>query len=212
MRVIGTVGLPGSGKGEAATVARDKEIPVVVMGDVIRDVCRDRGLDPAEHHGQVAQQLREDEGQAAVAKRSLPQVRDSLDTADITLIDGLRSPTEVEAFNSAFGEEFLLVSIEAPFELRAERLADRGRDASDTDLETLRTRDERELALGIGDVMQSAELTVDNSGGIESFHASVNRLFEEGASAAVDGVIRPSQSEFTDGSESPEDDSGETTL
>ena len=35
MRVIGTVGLAGSGKGEAAAVARELEIPVVTMGDVI---------------------------------------------------------------------------------------------------------------------------------------------------------------------------------
>jgi len=54
MNVIGTVGLPGSGKGEAANVAESAGVPVVVMGDVIREECRDRGLDPAEHHGRMA--------------------------------------------------------------------------------------------------------------------------------------------------------------
>ncbi|PHQ44701.1 hypothetical protein DJ68_17060, partial [Halorubrum sp. C3] len=62
MNVIGTVGLPGSGKGEAANVAEAAGIPVVVMGDVVRAECRRRGLDPAQHHGQMAGTLREEEG------------------------------------------------------------------------------------------------------------------------------------------------------
>ena len=59
-------GLPGSGKGEAASVARGLDIPVVTMGDVIRDACRARGLDPADHHGEVAVALRDEEGEAAI--------------------------------------------------------------------------------------------------------------------------------------------------
>ena len=43
MRVIGTVGLAGSGKGEFATVAEETGVPVVTMGDVIRRECRGRG-------------------------------------------------------------------------------------------------------------------------------------------------------------------------
>ena len=75
MQVIGTVGLPGSGKGEAATVAREEGVPVVTMGDVVRAATRERGLDPAEHHGEVAQALREEDGPLAIAERSLPLVR-----------------------------------------------------------------------------------------------------------------------------------------
>ena len=69
MTVIATVGLPGSGKGEAANVAEELDVPVVTMGDVIRAECRDRDLDPATHHGQVAKALREENGPAAIAER-----------------------------------------------------------------------------------------------------------------------------------------------
>ncbi|HKJ58497.1 MAG TPA: AAA family ATPase, partial [Halobacteriales archaeon] len=78
MRVIGVVGLPGSGKSEAAAVADDLGIPVVTMGDVIRQACRERGLDPASHHGQVAQALRNEGGPAAIADRSVPMIEDVL--------------------------------------------------------------------------------------------------------------------------------------
>lgn len=178
MRVLGTVGLPGSGKGEAAVVAEDRGIPVITMGDVIRQACRDRGLDPAEHHGQMAQTLREENGPAAIAERSIPMINKALSDADTVLVDGLRSMVEVDAFESEYGDGFLLVSIEAPFDVRAERLGDRGRDESDGDLEKLRTRDERELELGMGDVIDYADLTIKNTNTLEAFHDQINAIFD----------------------------------
>jgi dephospho-CoA kinase len=169
MRVIGTVGLPGSGKGEFAAVAADIGVPVVVMGDVIRAETRDRGLDPAEHHGQVASALREECGPAAIADRTLPVVRDHLTESETVVIDGIRSGAEVERFEEAFGEAFRLVSIEAPFDLRAERVGARGRDRNDGSGESLRERDERELGFGMGEAMERADVTIKNTGSLDAF-------------------------------------------
>jgi dephospho-CoA kinase len=178
MRVFGTVGLPGSGKGEAAAVAREAGIPVVTMGDVIREACRDRGLDPAEHHGEVAQTLREEDGEAAIAERSLPLIREALEGSGTVLVDGLRSPAEVARFEDAFGDDFVVVEVEAPFETRVERLADRGRDASDADREALRAREERERGFGMDEVMADADVTVDNTGALDAFRARIRDLLE----------------------------------
>ncbi|MFB6303906.1 MAG: AAA family ATPase [Haloferacaceae archaeon] len=186
MRVIGTVGLPGSGKGEAAAVAREEGIPVVSMGDVIREACRERGLDPAEHHGDVARALREEEGEDAIAARSLPRVEAALEDGDVVLVDGLRAPVEVERFEAAFGDDFHVVSVEAPFEVRAARLADRNRDATDADREALRAREERELGFGMGQVMDDADVHVENVDSLETFRERVRRLLREGP-AALDG-------------------------
>ena len=185
MRVIGTVGLPGSGKGEAAAVAREAGVPVVTMGDVIRRECRERGLDPAEHHGRVARALREERGPAAVAEGSLPLVEAALEESDTVLVDGLRSPAEVERFEDAFGEDFVVVSVEAPFEVRAERLADRGRDATDADAERLRERDARERGFGLGEVMADADVAVDNTDTLAAFRGRVERLLSEDGEARV---------------------------
>ena len=183
MTVIGTVGLPGSGKGEAAEVAREVGVPVVVMGDVIREACRERGLDPAEHHGEVARALREEHGPDAIAERSLPRIREHLAEYDTVLVDGIRSDVEVDRFEAAFGDDFALVSIEAPFEQRAERLGARGRDDSDLDREALREREERELGFGMGEAMDRADLVVENTESLESFHRTVRRLLTEGPEA-----------------------------
>jgi dephospho-CoA kinase len=187
MEVIGTVGLPGSGKSEATAVARRLDVPVVVMGDVVREECRNRGLDPATHHGEVARTLREEDGPGAIARRSLPVVESELAENDTVLVDGLRSGTEVDIFEDAFGEAFLLVCIEAPDEARAQRLDLRSRDASaDEGGETLSERDERELGFGMGEAMDRADLTVENAGSLDAFHDSVRTLLRKGP-AALEG-------------------------
>lgn len=179
MRVIGTVGLPGSGKGEFAAVAEDAGVPVVVMGDVIRAETRDRGLDPAEHHGQVAQDLRREYGPGAIAERTLPRVREELQRHDTVVIDGIRSDAEVERFQSAFGEAFRLISIEAPFEVRAERVGARGRDQTDANGESLRERDQRELGFGMDEAMEEADITIDNTGSLETFREQAREIVTE---------------------------------
>jgi len=122
-------------------VAEEVGIPVVVMGDVIRAECRRRRLDPAEHHGRMAGTLREEEGDDAIATRTLPLIRGRRrPTASATpcsstgsarpsnwSASGRRSATTSRSWRSA-----LLLRI------RAERLDDRGRDESDSDLEALR--------------------------------------------------------------------------
>ncbi|WP_135827519.1 AAA family ATPase [Halorussus halobius] len=188
MKVIGTVGLPGSGKGEAASVAEDLGVPVVTMGDVIRQECRERGLDPAEHHGTIAAALREENGPDAIAQRSLPIVEDALDDSDAVLVDGIRSGVEVERFESAFGDAFTLVNVAAPFEVRAERVTERGRDDTDGG-ESLRERDERERGFGMDEAIARADVTVDNTGSLESFHAKIRALLTEG----VEGLERTAE-------------------
>ncbi|ELY84629.1 AAA family ATPase [Natrinema altunense] len=181
MHVIGTVGLPGSGKGEAATVAREDGIPVVTMGDVVRQETADRGLDPAKDHGTVAQALREEDGPAAIAERSLPMLEDRLEQHETVLVDGIRSGVEVDVFEDAFGDAFTLVSIEAPFEVRADRIDERGRDAGEGDGgEGLAARDERERGFGMDEAMDRADIVVENTDSLEAFHAEIRSVIRTG--------------------------------
>ncbi|SDR29700.1 AAA family ATPase [Natronobacterium texcoconense] len=189
MHVIGTVGLPGSGKGEAATVAREDGIPVVTMGDVVRQETADRGLDPTKDHGKVAQALRDENGPAAIAERSLPMIEDRLEDGDAVLVDGIRSDTEVDVFEERFGDDFTLVSIEAPFELRAERLETRGRDAAEDDGgESLQARDERERGFGMDDAMERADVVVENTDSLEAFRDRIRSIIREGVDSELENT------------------------
>jgi len=180
MPVLGTVGLPGSGKGEVAAVAESAGVPVVTMGDAIREACRERGLDPADHHGEVAQALRDEDGPAAVAEASLPHVERALADADLVVVDGLRSPAETERFRERFGDAFSVLAVEASFETRADRLAERGRDAADADRERLRAREERELGWGMDEVIADADRRVENEDrSLAAFRGAVREILDE---------------------------------
>lgn len=177
MRVIATVGLAGSGKGEFAAVAERADIPVVTMGDVIRAECRERGLAPAEHHGEVASALREEHGPAAIAEASLPHVETALEDVETVVVDGIRSDVEVDVFEERFGDSFTLVGIEAPFEVRKERIDHRGRDDIENG-EALATRDERELGFGLGEALDRADVTIENTGTLETFRERAREVLK----------------------------------
>lgn len=174
MRVVGVVGMPASGKSEAAAVAREEGVPVVTMGDVIRDEVRRRGLEPTdENMGKVGVELREQEGDDAVARRCADEIRSVAEEQDtenpVVLVDGVRGGDEVELFRDEFGEDFVLLEVEASFETRLERVRSRGRDDDMTTAEKLRNRDERELGYGMGDAIEGADVVISNEGSLREF-------------------------------------------
>lgn len=186
MHVFALVGLPGSGKGEAAAVAREEDVPVVSMGDVVRAETADRGLDPTKDHGSVAAAMREEDGPGAIADRSLPAIQEALEASDTVVVDGIRSETEVAIFEEAFGDAFTLVSVEAPFDLRKKRIDARGRDAGASDGgEALAERDERERGFGMGEAMERADVVVENTASLEAFHRRIREILEEAPDRTV---------------------------
>jgi len=179
MKIIAFVGLPLSGKTTASRIAEEMGIPVIVMGDVVREEVKRRGLDPTdENTGKVASELREMEGMDAVAKRCIPRIREKLKKRGIVVIDGIRGIAEVERFKSEFGEDFVLINIEAPIELRFERALRRRRDDDVKSLEDLRKRDERELSWSMKEAMKRADLTVENIGDLDEFEEKIRGIIK----------------------------------
>jgi Uncharacterized protein conserved in archaea len=195
MKVIAFVGMPGAGKSEASAVAREMGMPVVIMGDVLRDEVRGRGLPPTDENiGGVANQLRKDEGMDAIAKRCIPKI-EALQ-ARAVVIDGIRGIAEVETFKRAFGENFTLVKIDAPFELRLERLRRRARSDDMGTADWLKQRDERELSWGMGKAIDVAEKSVVNLDPIEKFKEEIRSILrKECISTTVSALLFPTEVE-----------------
>ena len=171
MKVLAVVGMPGSGKGEFSIIAEDMGIPVVVMGDVIREEVKKLGLPPTdESMGIVARTLREKHGLAAIAHVCVPVITGL--QADIVLVDGVRGDAEVALFSESF-PDFSLVSIDAPLSTRFTRLSERGRSDDLQDISELIARDERECSFGLGRAMELASVRIDNTGTREAFQEKV---------------------------------------
>ena len=128
MKIIAFIGFPLSGKSTATEVVKELGIPVVVMGDVVRDETVKRGLKLTnENLGKVANELRRKEGMDAIAKRCIPLIKQAASDKGVVVVDGIRGIAEVERFKEEFGEDFILIYIDAPSELRYKRALERQR-------------------------------------------------------------------------------------
>ena len=201
MKIIGLVGLPGSGKGEASRVARQQGLTVLVMGDVIRQEADRLGLEATDGNlGRIGSALREKEGPEAVARRVLERAVASGE--DTVVVDGLRSREEADYFASQ-AEEFHLVEICAPAEERLRWLQARGRpddpgrgragtEEQDQDEKiisccgepdgqaaaALEQRECREMGWGMCQAIEAASLKLINDGSLEEFRENVRRLLD----------------------------------
>ncbi len=179
MRVIAFVGLPLSGKTTASKVAEEMGIPVVCMGDVVREEAKRRNLPLTDEVlGKIASELREREGMDAIAKRCIPLIRERGRDVGVVVVDGVRGIAEVEAFKRAF-DDFILIAIESPLELRFQRAIKRKRSDDVKTIEELKERDERELSWNLGKALEIADFTIENTGSLEDFKDKIRGILEQ---------------------------------
>ncbi len=180
IQVLAFVGAPAAGKTEAASVAKEMGIPVITMGEVIREELKMRGLSLSdENAGRVATELRDREGMDAIAKRCIPLIKDiERKKAEkmVIVIDGIRGIAEVETFKREFGNDFVLVRVDAPLSLRYERIKSRGRSDDLLSISDFKKREEREKGWGMGEAMEKADKVVKNESFIEEFKEQIKRI------------------------------------
>jgi predicted RNA binding protein with dsRBD fold (UPF0201 family)/dephospho-CoA kinase len=175
--VIGFLGFPGSGKSEATSIAVAKGFLPVVMGDAVRSLMREQGIELSEKNvGITANQLREKHGMDAIAKMCIPTVR-SLSPQNV-VIDGLRGIAEVAAFYKELTNDFIVIAISARSETRFQRVRARGRPDDASSLEQFKEKDERELAWGLDAALAAANYCVQNDGRLNEFKTAVSDLLE----------------------------------
>jgi dephospho-CoA kinase len=161
-KVIGVAGMPGAGKSLVTRMAEEMDYSVVIMGDVVREETAKRGLSlTPENVGAVMLKLRDEEGPAVVAKRCIPKIENA--KSDIVVIDGLRSLYEVEEYKQHF-KNFVTIAVHASPETRFQRLFRRKRSDDPQGWESFRQRDIRELSLGLGNVIATADYMTINEG------------------------------------------------
>ena len=173
--LIGVAGMPGAGKATAEEIVRDMGYSVVVMGDEIRDEAKRRGLKPTpENLGMVMLKLREEESPSVVAERCIPKIEKANGKI---VVDGIRSPHEVEEFKRHF-PRFTLIAIHTSPETRFQRLFKRRRSDDPKGWETFVERDLRELSVGLGDVIAMADYMVVNEGTQNQLKRQIRKVLE----------------------------------
>jgi len=160
--VVGVAGMPGAGKATIRRMVEEMGCSVVVMGDEIRKEARRRGLKPTpENLGMIMLKLREEKGPAVVAERCIPKIEKT--KTRVVIVDGIRSLPEVEKFKRHF-PNFSLIAIHASPETRFKRLFRRRRSDDPKNWQAFLERDLRELGVGLGSVIATADYMIVNEG------------------------------------------------
>jgi len=170
-KVIGIAGMPGAGKTLAANTAKQMGFEVIVMGNVVREEARKRGLEPTpENLGRLMLQMREEEGPAVIAKKCIPKIEET--ESNFVVVDGIRSLHEVEEFKR-FLPNFMVLAVYASPKTRFERLFRRKRSDDPEKWAVFLERDMRELNVGLGHVIALADYLIVNEGSRSEFEEKV---------------------------------------
>jgi dCMP deaminase len=190
--LIGLTGRNASGKGEVARYLQKKSFYYYSLSDVIRDEIRTRGDQPTRDRLiVVGNELRQRYGAQVLAERVLAKIEDDKHY----IIDSIRNPFEVEAFRAA--KHFKLIRVEAPPELRFQRIVSRRRESDPQTLEDFVELENREAegddtSQNLVKVELMADHAIFNDGPIEKLYPQIDELLLR----LLKEIQRPSWDEY----------------
>ena len=179
MLILGLVGLKGSGKGTVASILADRHGGKAYrFSTVLRDILERLDLSQSrEHLIHLSETLRREFGENILERALAKDIR--LGGADIVILDGIRRVEELAALRSL--GNFHLIAIQAPFEIRYQRSANRGENAGENGMteEAFRRTENASTEITIADVEKQAERIIQNTGTYEELVQKVNDLITE---------------------------------
>lgn len=125
--IIAIVGLPGSGKTDAASYFKSKGLPVISFGKTVIDQINQKKLPHSEKaHKEVREALRIKHGKEAMAVLNLKKIKEDLKNNLIIVIEGMRSWEEYLYLKKELDEvKLVIVSIYSEKLLRYKRISKR---------------------------------------------------------------------------------------
>ena len=158
--IVCLTGMPGAGKSTIANGLKEKGFEIINMGDAVRAEAKKRNLEPTgQNLGKLMLELREKNGPGAVAELIKPSIENS--NSNVIVIDGIRSNDEIEVLKKSANVK--LLSILASTDTRFTFLHDRGRSDDPKSREIFEERDNRELGIGVGKSIESADESISNN-------------------------------------------------
>jgi len=175
--VIGLAGMPGAGKSVVVAVAKGSSYGVVVMGDIVREEAERRRLELCpENLGKIMLELRQKEGNSTIAKKCIPKIEKVKEHK--VIVDGIRSLSEVEEFKKHF-PKFALIAIDSSPETRFKRLYQRQRSDDPKNWQIFHERDMRELSVGLGEAIATAEHLIVNEEKLEVVKEKIREVLRK---------------------------------
>jgi dephospho-CoA kinase len=174
---IGITGPSAAGKDTLAEHLVSQGFEHVSLSDVIREELNKWGLEiNRDNFHNVGNELRENEGAGFLAVRVLAKMEKGKNYA----ITSIRTPLEVKTLAAA--GDFILIAVDAPIEIRFQRIVERKRDSYEHTIEEFKRNEAREMESGkaigqnVKDCMKIADYSITNNGAKEEFVAEFEAL------------------------------------
>lgn len=163
--IVGLTGMPGAGKTTVANYLSQKGFPLLVMGDVVREVAENDGLElTSDNLAKLMLRLRKRNGPEAVAhlivnKIKLMKKEDK--QLSVVIVDGIRSMAEVRLLRRIGSVK--LLAIHGSTFTRYTHVRERGRPDVPSNLGEFDKRDKIEMDVGISNAIALADETISNN-------------------------------------------------
>ncbi|OGK38301.1 hypothetical protein A3F03_01895 [Candidatus Roizmanbacteria bacterium RIFCSPHIGHO2_12_FULL_41_11] len=173
--IIAIVGLPGSGKTEAANFFVHKNVPIVKFGQVLNDYIDQHQLKHDEKtHRRLREGWRKKRGADVFAQMNEQYIRESLKKKSIVVVEGMRSWEECLYLKKRFPEvRIYILNIYADKDIRRERAAGRkyrpklwGEEREINEL----------LGTNMGPTIAMADFLIKNNYSLEQFHDKLEEV------------------------------------
>lgn len=173
--ILAFVGMPGSGKSEAAAYLKEKGIPFVRFGEVTDEGVKEMRLElTPENERIVREKIRAELGMAAYAIQSKPKIDTLLKTHKVIAIDGLYSWEEYLFLKQQY-PGLTIINVYAESKKRYERVAMRS--VRPMTFEQSRQRDIAELErLNKGAPIAIADYMIENNSTLEHMYKQIDTL------------------------------------
>ncbi|NUN24035.1 MAG: AAA family ATPase, partial [Candidatus Jettenia caeni] len=112
MKVIGAVGLNGSGKDELVNyLSRRYGIPVLSAGDVVRDIAQEEGIAPTRDNlHDISRRYHAQWGNDIFMRKLIGKIEEC--QWKVVGITGIRTSADAATLRNHFGQNFILVHVE----------------------------------------------------------------------------------------------------
>ena len=180
MKVIGLIGMIGSGKDAVNDyIANKYGYKVVHMGDIVRTIAKERGLDTHRNNlDSIQKECTEKHGQGYFAQEVVREIKES--GVEKAIINGIRRPVDAEVPKKIFGNNMILVQVDADPQVRFERLSKRGRPGDPKTIEEFERQERDQFKLfNLEKTLKRVDHKLENDGTLKELHDKIDKLLKK---------------------------------
>ncbi len=175
--IIGIVGSIASGKDTVGEYLAKKGFVMISLSDVLRSIMRSEGMEvTVPNMTKYGNNLRANKGHGYLAKLAYEQAG-----GKDAVLTSIRQVGEIEYLREF--DDFTLIKLDAPIEMRLKRLIDRGRDGDVRNMAELKEIEAKQAdgkngGMNMNRCFELADIEIINDGTFEDLYKEVDSVIE----------------------------------